>query len=56
MYALAVAVLVSIPAALLAAARMALNRPYRAGDVIDLPAPQPRPAEAAHWWYDHQAS
>jgi hypothetical protein len=55
-YALAVAVLVSLPAALLAAARMLLNRPYREGRVIELPAPRNRSGETAHWWYDHQAS
>ena len=56
MYALAVAILVSIPAALLAAARMLLNRPVRAGDIIELPAPRSRPSDTAHWWYDHKAS
>ncbi|TKV29183.1 hypothetical protein FDK12_05955 [Arthrobacter sp. NamB2] len=56
MYAIAVVVLVSLPAALLAVARMVLAHPRHNGVVVQLPlAQQPRP-ESAHWWYGEKVS
>ncbi len=54
MYALAVVVLVSIPAALLAAIRMVLTHPRRQGVVVPLSPRQQ--GEPAHWWYGEKAS
>ncbi len=54
MYALAVVVLVSIPAALLAAVRMILTHPRRHAVVVPLNARQT--LEPAHWWYGEKAS
>lgn len=51
MYAIAVAVLVSLPAALLAVVRMILAHPGRNG-VVALPQRAAPPADAAHWWED----
>jgi hypothetical protein len=63
MYGLAVVVLVSIPAALLAGIQMALirARPATAGAssavVVKLPAaPQQPPLQPAHWWYGEKVS
>lgn len=56
MYAIAVAVLVSIPAALLAVVRMVLEHPRHAAVVVPLPRSAHPPIEAAHWWYGKQAS
>lgn len=53
-YAIAVAVIVSLAAALLAAARMILERPVRGGVVVPLPVAQ-APAET-HWWHDQKIS
>jgi fatty acid desaturase len=53
-YALAVVVLVSIPAALLAAIRMVLTHPRRGGVVVPLNPGQP--GDSAHWWYGEKAS
>ncbi|WP_159619736.1 hypothetical protein [Arthrobacter zhaoguopingii] len=56
-YALAVAALVSLPAALLAGARMLLTRPRRAGEVLHLPVRGEAPETApVHWWYGSKAS
>lgn len=55
MYAIAVAVLVSFPAALLAVLRMVLMHPQRTGVVVPLTRTV-RPAETAHWWYDEKVS
>ncbi|MDQ0736334.1 hypothetical protein [Arthrobacter agilis] len=53
-YALAVVVLVSIPAAVLAVIRMILTHPRRHADVVPLKPHQP--GEPAHWWYGEKAS
>ncbi|WP_434994758.1 hypothetical protein [Arthrobacter sp. Ld5] len=53
-YALAVVILVSIPAALLAVARMLLTHPRRRAVVVALHARQS--PEGAHWWYGEKAS
>lgn len=55
-WALAVVVLVSIPAALLAAARMILTHPRRTAVVVPLGLAPRRPQETAHWWYGEKAS
>ncbi len=56
MYAIAVVVLVSLPAALLAVARMVLTHPRQVAVVVRLPAPPARPPESAHWWYGEKVS
>lgn len=58
MYGLAVVVLVSIPAALLAAIRMVLTYPRRDAVVVKLPVASRsrRPLEATHRWYGQKAS
>ena len=55
-YAVAVVVLVSIPAALLAVIRMLLTHPRRGAIVVALPATGHAPREDAHWWYGEKAS
>ncbi len=56
-YALAVAALVSLPAALLAAARMLLTRPRRTGEILHLPVRgEASDTAPAHWWYGSRAS
>lgn len=55
MYAIAVAVLVSLPAALLAVLRMVLAHPQRTGVVVPLTRAA-RPVEDAHWWYGEKVS
>ena len=53
-YALAVVIIVSIPAALLAVARMLLTHPRRGAVVVALPTRHA--AEGTHWWYGEKAS
>ena len=55
MYAIAVAVLVSLPAALLAVVHMILTRPDPQGSVTAQLDAEVRPIES-HWWYDEKAS
>lgn len=55
-YALAVAIVVSIPAALLAGIRMLLTHPRAGAVVVSLPATRRSPRGDAHWWYDEKAS
>ncbi|WP_156135013.1 hypothetical protein [Arthrobacter sp. L77] len=55
-YALAIVILVSIPAALLAVIRMILTHPRRTAVVVPLPAARQAPREDAHWWYGEKAS
>ncbi|MFC3300590.1 hypothetical protein FJV46_06850 [Arthrobacter agilis] len=55
-YALAVAVLVSIPSALLGVITMILTHPRRSAVVVALPLMRPRPVERPHWWYGEKAS
>ncbi len=53
MYALAVAVLVSIPLAMLAVLRMLINRSRTAASTVVVPLVlRPAPPAAPHWWYD----
>ncbi|MUK00468.1 hypothetical protein GM708_00120 [Vibrio cholerae] len=56
MYAIAVVVLVSLPAALLAVARMVLTHPRQGAVVVQLPAAPAPPLESPHWWYGEKAS
>ncbi|MCU1633730.1 MAG: hypothetical protein JWM61_2382 [Micrococcaceae bacterium] len=56
MYALAVAVLVSLPTALLAALRMILTHPQRTALIVPLPVASRRAGETAHWWYGKKVS
>ncbi|MHA7189331.1 hypothetical protein ACX80N_03420 [Arthrobacter sp. MDT2-16] len=56
MYAIAVVVLVSIPAALLAAIRMLMTRPRREAAVVPLRRRPQQPLEPAEWWYDERVS
>ncbi|MBG6225448.1 hypothetical protein IWX63_002020 [Arthrobacter sp. CAN_A2] len=56
LYALAVVILVSIPAALLAVIRMLLTHPRRGAVVVALPVAGQAPREDQHWWYGEKAS
>jgi hypothetical protein len=54
-YAIAVAVLVSLPTALLAAIQMILTRPVRRTGITEQPSAVAREADS-HWWFDSKAS
>jgi fatty acid desaturase len=56
MYALAVVVLVSIPAALLAVVAMVLAHPRNSAVVVPLPLARAQPIERPHWWFGEKAS